>query len=120
MLVGGLLLGACAHVDPLVVTGQAIVTAGKSFEGTAAVMDSLYRTGTLTEDQYSAWRHFVARWHASFHATRMLYDAASSGGDESTSQLAASILSSFIKELGKFEDLVAQVLHPTSADGGAL
>lgn len=108
---------SCSSAAPaIVVTGQSIVATGKTFEATAAVFNSLHASHAITEAQYGSWYKFGLRFKASFEAARKLYDAAAEGGDVSSQQVAASIISDFIAELGTFEALIEQVARP---DGGA-
>lgn len=114
LLVLGLGLSSCAHSEPLLVTGDAIVATGKTFEATAQVMSTL--KPQLSPDQLHSWQLFEMRFKTSFHAARQLYDAAASGGDVSTQQAAARIIADFAAELGTYEALILQLVHP---DGGA-
>lgn len=109
-------LASCKTVDPIIVTGDSIVAAGRTFEATAAVFSSLHASHAITEQQYAGWYSFALRFKASFHTARMLYDGAAEGGDTSTQSIAAGLISSFIAELGTYEQLIAQIVHP---DGGA-
>lgn len=106
---------SCANVQPVVVTGQSIIATGKTFEATAAVIDSLHASGAIGPSQYAGWCTFALRFKASYHAARLLYDSAAEGGDVSTQQLAANIIADFIAELGTYEALIRQIVQP---DGG--
>jgi len=112
------LSASCAHSEPLVVTGDSIEAAGKTFEATEAVMVSLRQSRGITEDQWRTWYAFAMRFRPSLHAARLLYDAAveTDGGVPSGRQAAQNIVNDLIAELGTYAALIEQVVRP---DGGA-
>ncbi len=119
LIVSGVMIGTLPTLPccttttpPIAITGHSIAAAGTTFEATAAVLDSLYRTGAVTEAQYAPWRGFSARWQAGYHAARLAYDAAAAKGDVAAQQMAASVLDNLLSELTTYQALIAQAMKP--------
>jgi len=121
-LLGGS-LQSCTHVEPLLVTKDTIVGADKTFLATRVVMKGLQPQ--LSPAMWQSWLLFEQRFATSFHAARVLYEDAEAAeelavqADGGTAQAnlraAEQIAGSLIAQLGYWEGVEAQLLHP---DGG--
>lgn len=123
-----LALPSCAaHVEPMLVTRDAITATDKTFLATQIIMDGL--KPQLTAQVWQSWVLFEMRFGTSFHAARVLYDdaekaaefaAQNDGGTDAIAQAdlkaAQQVVDSFVAQLGYWQGVAAQLSHP---DGGS-
>jgi hypothetical protein len=122
-----LTLSACQHVEPMLVTRDALVLTDKTFIATQAIINSF--KSQLSPAVWASWVQFEMRFATSFHAARMLYDdaeaaaeiaARNDGGTDAVSQAnlaaAAQVVVSLVSQLAYWQGVVVQLSHP---DGGA-
>lgn len=120
----GLTFASCATTTPaIVITGHTIVLTEQTYTATGEAVDSFYASGAMSKATHDKWLDFQKRWKAASEMATKLYDSASDQSDSPQAPTivaqAEAILASVIAELGTWETLVAQLVHPNTADGGS-
>ena len=107
---------ACTTVSPFVATGESTRVLGEQFLSTAKLMDAGLQSGTVTAEQYRAWRVFGLKFQAAYGLAVDLWKAARAARDNALEAQAAEILASLAVDLGRFFDQAT--VQPARIDGG--
>jgi hypothetical protein len=134
LMVPALLLSSCQHVEPALVTRDAMVTAEEAFEAVLVVMDAL--DPKLTDAQRASWELFKQRFRTSYHAARVLYDDAvdeqirileMDGGSDAVAESQANmkaaqqVLQTIMSQLGFWQSFIVDMgAQPSSKPTGGV
>lgn len=102
---------ACAHVDPLTVTGESLDLTEKSFQATKTGMAAANAAQLLSPATVHAWNTFMIKYSALYPATVKMWDTAKAEQNATAQQEAADLLAKLATELATF------VVSP---DGGVI
>ena len=83
------LMTGCAHQQPLIVTGSALVGLADQFVATAEVMDNALENKAITPDTYKQWVVFGKKFQRAYPLVVALWQAASTSDD---AKLVANVI----------------------------
>lgn len=101
------ILSGCSHTDKLIVTGEALSTAGDQFLIVARAMDEAAISGTITEAQYQEWAKFGKKFQATYVIAADLWQLAKRTQDKEMEAKAAMLIIDLVPILIEFAQKVA-------------
>ncbi len=114
-----LLLLGCAHVDPLVVTGDSLDLVEHSVVTTYNALLAADKAGRVSKNVVDGWnKDFYPRYLATYHTACDTWRVAVKSNDATKQAEAAAIISTIASDLVRYSSLV--MLGPAlAADGGS-
>ena len=97
-----LALAACAHEQPLIISGDAMVILADQFVNTASAMDKALESKVITPEQYTAWTVFGKRFQEVYPLTVSLWRVAQSTNDVILEGQMVAKVNSLAVELATF------------------
>ena len=115
-----LVLLSCAHVDPLIVTGDSLDLVEHSVVTTYNALLAADKAGHLSKTVVDGWnKDFYPRYLATYHTACDTWRVAVKNNDATKQAEAAAIISTIASDLARYSALV--MLGPALAtDGGTL
>lgn len=120
-----LALPSCSSAAPFVASGETLKFAGNQFVETAALMDQGLKAGTVTVEQYRAWKAFGEKFQIAYPPAVQLWKSSRVVNDAVLDKQVAGIITSLVTELAAFyvvgsravAQAAEQALQP-APDGG--